>query len=126
MEVSTTCSQCHQTFNMADNLIEREVSVREKLMLTVLVCPNCKHEVVTQIDNTKTLKLFQRQLNLFRRIAEMGKITPAQQKRQDELTTAMNEARKELQGKYNHTSYQFDGREYKLDIHVPNMTISEV
>lgn len=126
MEVSTTCSQCHQTFNMADNLIEREISLKEKLMLTVLVCPNCKHEVVTQIDNTKTLKLFQRQLNLFRRIAEMGKITPAQQKRQDELTTAMNEARKELQGKYNHTSYQFDGREYKLDIHVPNMTISEV
>lgn len=126
MEVSTTCSQCHQTFNMADNLIEREISLREKLMLTVLVCPNCKHEVVTQIDNTKTLKLFQRQLNLFRRIAEMGKITPAQQKRQDELTTAMNEARKELQGKYNHTSYQFDGKEYKLDIHVPNMTISEV
>ena len=126
MEVSTTCSQCHQTFNMADNLIEREISLREKLMLTVLVCPNCKHEVVTQIDNTKTLKLFQRQLNLFRRIAEMGKITPAQQKRQDELTTAMNEARKELQGKYNHTSYQFDGKECKLDIHVPNMTISEV
>lgn len=126
MEVSTTCSQCHQTFNMADNLIEREISLKEKLMLTVLVCPNCKHEVVTQIDNTKTLKLFQRQLNLFRRVAEMGKITPAQQKRQDELTTAMNEARKELQGKYNHTSYQFDGREYKLDIHVPNMTISEV
>lgn len=126
MEVSTTCSQCHQTFNMADNLIEREISLKEKLMLTVLVCPNCKHEVVTQIDNTKTLKLFQRQLNLFRRIAEMGKTTPAQQKRQDELTTAMNEARKELQGKYNHTSYQFDGREYKLDIHVPNMTISEV
>lgn len=126
MEVSTTCSQCHQTFNMTDNLIEREVSLKEKLMLTVLVCPNCKHEVVTQIDNTKTLKLFQMQLNLFRRIAEMGKTTPAQQKRQDELTTAMNEARKELQGKYNHTSYQFDGREYKLDIHVPNMTISEV
>lgn len=126
MEVSTTCSQCHQTFNMADNLIEREISLKEKLMLTVLVCPNCKHEVVTQIDNTKTLKLFQRQLNLFRRVAEMGKTTPAQQKRQDELTTAMNEARKELQGKYNHTSYQFDGREYKLDIHVPNMTISEV
>lgn len=126
MEVSTTCSQCHQTFNMADNLIERKVSLKEKLMLTVLVCPHCKHEVVTQVDNTKTLKLFQRQLNLFRRIAESGGITPAQQKRQDELTTAMNEARKELHGRYNHTSYQFDGKEYKLDIHVPSMTISEV
>lgn len=126
MEVFTTCSQCHQTFNMADNFIEREVLIsREKLMLTVLVCPDCKHEIVTQVDNTKTLKLFQRQLNLFRRIAESGKTTPAQQNRQDELTKAMNEARKELHGKYNHSSYQFDGKEYKLDIHVPNMTISE-
>ena len=125
MEVFTTCSQCHQTFNMADNFIEREVTLGEKLMLTVLVCPYCKGEVVTQVDNTETLKLFQRQLNLFRRIAESGKTTPAQQRRQDELTKAMNEARKELHGKYNHSSYQFDDKEYKLDIHVPNMTISE-
>lgn len=125
MEVSATCSQCHQSFNMADNFIERETTLDEKLMLTVLVCPYCKHEVVTQVDNTKTLKLFQRQLNLFRRIAESGKTTPAQQRRQDELTKAMNEARKELHGKYNHSSYQFDDKEYKLDIHVPNMTISE-
>lgn len=125
MKVSTTCSQCHQDFNMADNFIEREVTLGEKLMLTVLVCPYCKGEVVTQVDNTETLKLFQRQLNLFRRIAESGKTTPAQQRRQDELTKAMNEARKELHGKYNHSSYQFDDKEYKLDIHVPNMTISE-
>lgn len=110
---------------MADNFIEREVTLGERLMLTVLVCPYCKGEVVTQVDNTKTLKLFQRQLNLFRRIAESGKTTPAQQRRQDELTKAMNEARKELNGKYNHSSYQFDDKEYKLDIHVPNMTISE-
>jgi hypothetical protein len=38
----------------------------------------------------------------------------------------LSAVRSDLAAKYNHTSYQFDGKECKLDIHVPNMTISEV
>lgn len=125
MEIMTKCTQCHQDFSVADHFFEREVFVKERLMLTVLVCPKCGYEVVTQIDNTDTLRLFQRQLDLLTKIGKRGNATPKQEQRRDDLTKALIAARVELNGEYNHTSYQFDGKEHKLDIHVPSMTISE-
>lgn len=129
MEVQVNCVYCHQDFNMADNLIERKISVDEKLVLTILVCPHCLNEIITQVDNNSTLQLHQRQLNLLRRMGRTayhtGKPTELQQKKQDEIMLRLHQEREELKGKYDHTSYQFDGKEHKLDIHVPNMKISE-
>ena len=129
MEITAKCTQCHQDFNITDHYFEREVFLEERLVLTVLVCPHCQHEVVTQVDNTDTLRLFQRQLKVIERIGRTisvkKKATPIQEERRDNLTKALIAARQELNGKYNHTSYQFDGKEHKLDIHVPNMRISE-
>lgn len=130
MEVSIQCVYCHQTFNMADSMIEREVCVPERLVLTVLVCPHCNNEIVAQVDNQATLRLHQRQLVLLKKMGERkyhyGKPTAYQEQKTKALSEELIAARNALCGKYNHSSYQFDGKEYKLDIHVPNMTISEV
>lgn len=129
MQIVTNCGQCHQDFNMAENMIEREINLDEKLVLTVLVCPNCKNEVVTQIDNNATLQLQYHNLLMLKRIGERqyryGNATESQLKRQGQINDKLYKARADLCGKYNHTSYQFDGEEHKLDIHVPNMEISE-
>ena len=105
-------------------MIERKV---KKLVLTILVCPNCGYETTVQVDNANTLRLYQQQLNLSRRIGKSqclyGKPTFAQQRKMDKLTKELIDARKELCSEYNHTSYQFEGKEYKLDIHVPNMKV---
>lgn len=129
MELLTKCSQCHQDYNVTANLSERVLDV-EQLTLTVLVCPNCGNEIVTQVDNAETLKLYGSQLLLLKAIGERtfkyGKATVSQNKRNEEYTREIIKLRNELNGKYNHTSYQFEGKEHKLDIHVPNMKLSEV
>lgn len=129
-DIVTACTNCEQKFNIADHFFERNVLLMgENLLLTLLVCPNCGMEVVTQIDNTDTLRLFQRQVKLFKRMAATksvkGHATPTQESRQEDITRSLSTMRESLNEKYNHLSYQFDGKEYKLDIHVPNMTISE-
>lgn len=131
LNVLATCTNCHKQLNIADHFFEREVLVdNDKLLLTLLVCPHCGTEIVTQIDNTDSLRLFQRQVKLFKRMAATksvkGHATPTQEGRQEDITKALSAVRNDLAAKYNHTSYQFDGKECKLDIHVPNMTISEV
>ena len=128
MQIMSTCSHCHQDFNMAENMTEREVFTSEQLILTVLVCPHCKNEVVTQIDNPSTLQLYQHNLLLLQKIGQRqyryGKATDAQTAKQEQLTKKLYKARADLCGKYNHTSYQFDGEEHKLDIHIPSMEIN--
>lgn len=129
MDISMQCIYCHQDFSMAGCMVEREVTVPEKLVLTVLVCPHCNNEVVAQVDNDETLGLYHRHLVILKKIGERkyryGKPTSSQLRQEQALERELVEARKELHGKYNHTSYQFDGKEHKLDIHVPNMKISE-
>lgn len=127
MEVSVTCDSCGKNFNLTDCMFERKLN--NNLMLTILTCSNCHKEMVVQIDNLQTLKLHQRLLNVLRRTgvtkARSGEATPSQKRRQEELTTVLAEKRLDLQNKYNHTLYQFEGKEYQLDIHVPNMKLSE-
>lgn len=127
MKVEVKCSECHQTFNTADHMIERQ---SEGLVLTILVCPHCNNEMVVQLDNQTTLSINHRLLNVLRRMGKTqfltGRATPFQEKRQNELTRLLAATRQELIDKYDKTVYQFDGKEYKLDFHVPNMKISEV
>lgn len=129
MQIMSTCSHCHQDFNMAENMTEREVFASEQLVLTVLVCPHCKNEMVTQIDNPATLQIHEHNLLLLRKIGQrqyhFGKGTDTQLSKQEQLTKKLYKARNDLNNKYNHTSYQFDGEEHKLDIHIPSMKISE-
>lgn len=127
MKVEVKCSECHQTFNTADHMIERQ---SEGLVLTILVCPHCNNEMVVQLDNQTTLSINHRLLNVLRRMGKTqfltGRATSFQEKRQNELTRLLAATRQELIDKYDKTVYQFDGKEYKLDFHVPNMKISEV
>ena len=129
MDVSMKCIYCHQDFNMTDCMVEREVFVPEKLILTVLVCSHCQNEVVAQVDTDETLKVYHQHLVLLKKIGERkyyyGKPTASQLRKEAALNSKLQEMRQELCGKYNHTSYQFDGKEHKLDIHVPSMKISE-
>lgn len=129
MQILTNCSCCHQDFNMAENMTERTITLDEKLILTVLVCPNCQNEIVSQIDNNSTLRLQEHNLLMLKQIGERqyqyGNATESQLRRQGQLNDKLFKARADLCGKYNHTSYQFDGKEHKLDIHIPSMKISE-
>lgn len=124
MNVVTNCTSCHQGVDIERCLIERKVN---KLVLTILVCPNCGNEIVVQLDDQNTLRLYQQQLNLSRRIGKSqfisGQPTFAQQRKMNKLTKELIAARNELCSEYNHTSYQFEGKEHKLDIHVPNMKV---
>lgn len=130
MDIVTKCSCCHQDYSVTANVVERVVDLPETLTLTVLVCPNCGNEIVTQVDNKATLKLYNDQLVLLEAIGKRnfryGHATVSQTLRADKITKDLMAARNNLNGKYNHTSYQFDGKEHKLDIHVPNMKLSEV
>ena len=129
MDLVTKCSCCHQMYSVTAVMEEREVEVPEKLTLTVLVCPNCGNEIVTQVDNAASLKMYNEQLVLLQAIGKRnfkyGHATVSQMMRNEKLTTNIMKARNDLNGKYNHTSYQFGGKEHKLDIHVPNMKLSE-
>ena len=129
MQIMATCNSCHQDYNMTENMEQREVTLDEKLMLTVLVCPNCGNEVVSQVDNNATLQLQHHNLLMLKQIGERqyryGNATETQLRKQSQVNDKLFRVRADLCGKYNHTSYQFDGKEHKLDIHIPSMSISE-
>ena len=128
MEVFVNCDNCHQEVNVADHEFERLLP-DEGLVLTILECPHCNREMVVQIDSTTTLKLFQRQINLLNKIGKTqyltGNPTAQQSKKLAELSQSLISARQELMNKYNHTSYQFEGQQHKLDFYAPSVTIGK-
>ena len=126
MEVLAECRNCHQEVNVADNMFERPI-LNNKLILTILGCPHCGIESVVQIDNKTTLNLFQKQLNLSRRIGKTqylsGQATDNQKRKQKQLSETLLMVRQDLINKYNHTLYQFEGVEHQLDFYAPSVQI---
>ena len=136
MKILAKCNNCHQDVNIAEQMFERKIQgvwtkndvvLNEELMLTLLVCPQCGVESVVQIDNEKTLTLFQRQISLSKRIGKTqflsGHATAAQEKKQSEIIAQQLKARQELIDKYNHTFYQYEGEKRQLDINIPSVIV---
>ena len=138
MKILAKCNNCHQDINIAEQMCERRIdeahskdgivlSSDDELILTILVCPHCGSESVVQIDNEETLTLFQKQINLSRRMGKTqflaGGATQAQKKKQSELTATLMKVRQELVDKYDHTLYQYEGKEYQLDIYTPSVIV---
>lgn len=138
MKILAKCNNCHQDVNIAEQMCERridEVHTKDgvilnsdnELILTILVCPQCGKESVVQIDNEETLTLFQKQINLSRRIGKTqflsGAPTQTQKKKQSEITATLMKLRQELTDKYDHAFYQYEGKEYQLDINIPSVIV---
>lgn len=136
MKILSKCNSCHQDINIAEQMFERKIDEitlsdntvsDEELMLTILVCPKCGVESVVQIDNDETLTLFQKQINLSRKMGQTqflaGEATQAQKKKQSELIAKSLKARQALVDKYNHTHYQYEGKECQLDINIPSVIV---
>ena len=128
MKILAKCTNCHQDINIAEQMCERKIEVdTTELMLTILVCPKCGVETVVQIDNDETLTLFQKQINLSRKIGKTqflaGEATQTQKRKQSELIAQSLKVRQALIDKYNHTLYQYEGKEHQLDINIPSVIV---
>lgn len=136
MKILAKCNNCHQDVNIAEQMFERKINgvwtvdgvvLNEELMLTILVCPKCGVESVVQIDNDETLTLFQKQINLSRKMGQTqflaGEATQAQKKKQSELIAKSLKVRQALVDKYNHTFYQYEGEKHQLDINIPSVIV---
>lgn len=128
MELNTICSYCSQSFNVADSMIERETVARgERLVLTILICPHCHEEAVVQIDNDRSLQLYQQQLELGKQIGKRkylyGHPTSSQESRRANIEFHLSNLRESLVKRYNGTFYQFNGKYKKLEYHQPKVEV---
>lgn len=125
MTAETTCNGCGETFSVTDSIVKRNV---EDLVITVLVCPQCKKEMTVQLDNPQTLDLYHRQLLLNRRIGKtrafQQSITPEQERLQKALSRTLISLRNQLAAEFSDTVYQFKGETKKLDFCAPVVTIT--
>lgn len=123
MELTATCTKCKKQSVVRNTMSEREVEIDNRaVVLTVLNCPNCKHEMTVQVDNSETISLYQELLKYSYKVGRSKYFgTPAEKwvKRQNLVSTELMHKRKLLGKSLEGSVYQFNGETKKLEICEP-------
>lgn len=124
--IMVSCEKCKEKFPMLANFENRSVEINgSKLELTVLICPFCGSEMTVQIDNSKTTRLFKKQLELSRKegISNFYRKKPKHNPKIDIISSEIRRLRADLNAKYNGSVYLFEGKEKKLEFSAPTTKI---
>lgn len=128
MNVTVTCDKCNkQALIGSIDVKTKEVSFADgnQLTLTYYNCPHCGKEYDVAVDDNGTknlMKVFKSSVERAEKQAKLkGSVKHSTLKIMESNKKKLERARNALNIGYSNSVYQYQGKEYKLEISVPNV-----
>lgn len=133
MKTDMKCSKCNKQFILSEenlSTIDVKSSLDNKeLQLTILKCPECHLDFIVQIDDKESLLLLDNvnkyAKKIFSEIKKSGNTKKSVTNNYKKFNKKLNNYRKNLVQKYNHSLYHFMGKISKMDISLPETELEE-
>lgn len=128
MNVTVTCDKCNkQALIGSIDVKTKEVSFADgnQLALTYYNCPHCGKEYHVAVDDIETknlMRVFKSSLERANKQMQLkGGVKHSTMKIMESNKKKLERARNALNIGYSNSVYQYQGKEYKLEISVPNV-----